>query len=108
MELQEFKQAVRKEMNKDFRAFRKNEIDEYFNSSECLEYIESRYTQAKSQNLDLKKIVSDISYCLRFMYQAVKKGKCELKTCYLVKHKKIDKLYKDMKEKEEKENDSKV
>ena len=39
MELQEFKQAVRKEMNKDFRAFRKNEIDEYFNSSECLEYI---------------------------------------------------------------------
>ena len=31
MELQEFKQAVRKEMNKDFRAFRKNEIDEYFN-----------------------------------------------------------------------------
>ena len=109
MELQEFKQAVRKEMNKDFRAFRKNEIDEYFNSSECLEYIESRYTQAKSQNLDLKKIVSDVSYCLRFMYQGgVKKGKCELKTCYLVKHKKMDKLYKDMKEKEEKENDSKV
>ena len=108
MELQEFKQAVRKEMNKDFRAFRKNEIDEYFNSSECLEYIESRYTQAKSQNLDLKKIVSDVYYCLRFMYQGVKKGKCELKTCYLVKHKKMDKLYKDMKEKEEKENDSKV
>ena len=108
MELQEFKQAVRKEMNKDFRAFRKNEIDEYFNSSECLEYIESRYTQAKAQNLDLKKIVSDVSYCLRFMYQGVKKGKCELKTCYLVKHKKMDKLYKDMKEKEEKENDSKV
>ena len=68
MELQEFKQAVRKEMNKEFRAFRKNEIDEYFNSSECLEYIESRYTQAKSQNLDIKKIVSDVSYCLRFMY----------------------------------------
>lgn len=108
MELQEFKQAVRKEMNKDFRAFRKNEIDEYFNGSECLKYIESRYTQAKSQNLDLKKIVSDVSYCLRFMYQGVKKGKCELKTCYLVKHKKMDKLYKDMKEKEEKENDSKV
>ena len=108
MELQEFKQAVRKEMNKDFRAFRKNEIDEYFNSSECLEYIESRYTQAKSQNLDLKKIVSDVSYCLRFMYQGVKKGKCELKTCYHVKHKKMAKLYKDMKEKEEKENDSKV
>ena len=73
MELQEFKQAVRKEMNKDFRAFRKNEIDEYFNSSECLEYIESRYTQAKSQNLDLKKIVSDVSYCLRFMYQGGEK-----------------------------------
>ena len=108
MELQEFKQAVRKEMNKEFRAFRKNEIDEYFNSSECLEYIESRYTQAKSQNLDLKKIVSDVSYCLRFMYQGMKKGKCELKTCYLVKHKKMDKLYKDMKEKEEKENVSKV
>ena len=108
MELQEFKQAVRKEMNKEFRAFRKNEIDEYFNSSECLEYIESRYTQAKSQNLDLKKIVSDVSYCLRFMYQGVKEGKCEIKTCYLVKHKKIDKLYKDMKEKEEKENGSKV
>lgn len=36
------------------------------------------------------------------------KGKCEIKTCYLVKHKKIDKLYKDMKEKEEKENGSKV
>ena len=108
MELQEFKQAVRKEMDKDFRACRRNEIDEDFNSSECLEYIESRYTQAKSQNLDLKKIVSDVSYCLRFMYQVVKKGKCELKTCYLVKHKKMDKLYKDMKEKEEKENDSKV
>lgn len=68
MELQEFKQEVRKEMNKEFRAFRKNEIDEYFNNSECLEYVESRYTQAKFQNLDLKKIVSDVSYCLRFMY----------------------------------------
>ena len=42
------------------------------------------------------------------MYQGMKKGKCELKTCYLVKHKKMDKLYKDMKEKEDKEIDSKV
>ena len=108
MELQEFKQAVRKEMNKDFRAFRKNEIDEYFNSSECLEYIESRYTQAKSQNLDLKKIVSDVSYCLRFMYQGMKKGKSELKTRYQSKQKKMNKLYKDIKEKEKKQNDSKV
>ena len=108
MELQEFKQAVRKEMNKEFRAFRKNEIDEYFNSSECLEYIESRYTQAKSQNLDLKKIVSDVSYCLRFMYQGVKKGKCELKTCYVIEYEKVGRLHKYMKEKEERENGSKV